>query len=212
MSGALISAHMSGLAHHLGHHGGEKGLELAPKNIDHREFSQTHAISAEANAPLCRRLPENPLPHGRRAGSGPRCLVWLSGGIQLGGLCCPQTKQDLKYSSRTGREQKEVCVCVFVRKRKTPTLCFPRGINYSRRGGLSRRVPLEQRNSSSGFGEREVGHGAESEAHIPCADSRSHPTCSGCSPPTACARGSTWSSRAGVEGAEGDAEALTRSE
>lgn len=146
---------------HVWTSGGKKGLGEGPQNVDHREVTQTHAVSAEAKAPLCRRLPEGPLPHGGRGWKGPRSLAWLSGGFQLGGLCCPQTRQDLKHSSRTGRQRKGVCVCVFVRKHKTPTLCFPRGVNYSGRGGSSGRVPRGQSNSSSGLGEREAGHGAE---------------------------------------------------
>lgn len=146
---------------HVWTSGGKKGLGEGPQNVDHREVTQTHAISTEAKAPLCHRLPEGPLPHGGRGWKGPRRLAWLSGGFQLGGLCCPQTRRDLKHSSRTGRQRKGVCVCVFVRKHKTPTLCFPRGVNYSGRGGSSGRVPRGQSNLSSGLGEREAGHGAE---------------------------------------------------
>lgn len=117
-----------------------------PQTVDHREFTQTHAFPLRPKlhcAAACREV------HGHGGRKRPPVPRWLSGTIQRGGLCCPQTKQDLEYGLDDGGE---ACVCVSVRKRKAPTPCFPRGINYSWRGGLSRRVPLGQSRSSSGFG------------------------------------------------------------
>ena len=69
------------------------------------------------------------------------------------------------------------CLCESI---KTPSLCFPKSINYSWRGGLSGRVPLGQSNLSSGFEERKAGHGAESKTHISLSlRFHSCPTCSG---------------------------------
>lgn len=107
------------------------------------------------------------------AGKGPRCLAgfWaLSSGV-----VCAAHKRSRTWSSRAGLDDGgEACVCVSVRKRKAPTPCFPRGINYSWRGGLSRRVPLGQSRSSSGFG---AGGGSRcrSEAHVPLSRGLSQP-------------------------------------